>query len=241
MILNKVKDKDKDLLKLLNRELKKYKVKLKFQYYDVCPFNKNKLEIMEIILKYVEQFESYHNKIFILTSLCDGCFKDSVPYLVKIYHYFLNEVYKDPIDEAYLLDLCDTIAKINAFEYIDLYKGILLVPITQSAESIIEMLSEFHSEEIDDIILSLVKKENLIPKAWFGELNEDAKYWCSLIALECIVNKKDEKYLSFFKELIADKDMTWIKFTDSKYKNNLTKELKNKYKLLAEKGIKKIK
>lgn len=232
---------DVNILKSLNRELKKYKIKLKFKYYDVCPFDEKNFEIMEIILKYVEQFESYYNKIFILTSLCDGYFKDSVPYLVKTYHYFLNEVYSVPIDESYLLILCDTIAKINALEYIDLYKNILLTPMTQSAESIIKMLSENNMVEFDEIIFYLVKKENLIPTAWVGKLNEDSKYWCSYIAMKCIVAKKDKKYLSFFNEILEDELMQWINFSESKYKNQLTLEWKNKYKKLAEKGIKKIK
>ena len=229
------------ILKFLNRDLRKYKIKLKFQYYDVCPFNENKLEIMHIILKYVELFENYHNKVFILSSLCDKCFKDSVPYLVKIYHYFLNIVYSNPIDEIYLLYLCDTIAKINALEYIDLYKSIILSPMTQSAESIIKMLSENNMVEFDELIFNLVKKENLIPMAWIGELNEDSKYWCSYVALKCIVDKKDKKYLDFFKEILEDESMSWINFSDSKYKNKLTLEWKNKYRLLSEKGIKKIK
>ena len=232
---------DDNLLKLLNKELRKYKIKLKFRYYDVCPINENKLEAMEIILKYADQFESYYNKIFILTSLCDRCFKDSVPYLVKIYHYFLNKVYSVPIDETYLLFLCDTIAKIKAFEYLDLYKGIISGPITQSAESIIKMVSKYYFDEFDDILLTLIKKENLIPKAWIGEVSEDTKYWCSYIAMKCIVNKKDKKYLPFFHEILEDEFMSWINFSDSKYKNKLTLEWKKKYKLLAEKGIKKIK
>ena len=118
---------------------------------------------------------------------------------------------------------------------------ILTGPITQSAESIIKMLSEFCFEENDEIILSLVKKENLIPKAWIGDVSETCKYWCSYIALKCIVDKKDKKYLSFFNELLEDELMSWIEFTDSKYKNKLTLEWKSKYKLLVEKGIKKIK
>lgn len=103
------------------------------------------------------------------------------------------------------------------------------------------MLAKANIEKIDNIIFNLIKKENLIPKAWLGELNEDSKYWCSLVALKCIVNKKDNKYLEFFKELINDEDMNWIKFTNSKYKDRLTINLKKQYKLLAEKGINKIK
>lgn len=237
------KNKDIDILKTLNKELKKYKVKLKlkFQHYSICPFKENKIEILEVILKYSELFSSIYNKIFILSSLCDKYYKDSIPYLVKIYHSFINDVYEVPIDEMYLIYICDTMAKINALEYIDLYESIISCPMTQSAEPIIKMLAKANIEKIDNIIFNLIKKENLIPKAWLGELNEDSKYWCSLIALKCIVNKKDKKYLDFFKELINDEDMNWIKFTNSKYKNRLTINLKKQYKLLAEKGINKIK
>ena len=232
---------DVNILKFLNSDLKKYKIKLKFQYYDVCPFDENKLEIMRIILKYVKLFESYHHKIFILSSLCDKFFKDCIPYMVEIYHYFLDNIYSNPIDEMYLLHLCDTIAKIKALEYTDLYKSIVLKPMTQSAESIIKMLSENNMNEFDEIIFNLIKKENLIPTLWIGELNEDSKYWCSYIAMKCIVDKKDKKYLPFFNEMLEDEFMGWINFSDSKYKNKLTLEWKRKYKLLAEKGIKKIK
>lgn len=97
------KNKDNGILKLLNKELKKYHVKLCFHYYDSCPFREKKTEIMKIILKYADLFESYHNRIFILSSLCDEHFKECVPYLVKTYHYFINNIYKEPIDEQYLL------------------------------------------------------------------------------------------------------------------------------------------
>ena len=170
------KNNDIVILKHLNNDLKKYKVKLEFQYYDVCPFKESKIEILEVVLRYV-----------------------------------------------------------------DLYESIISRPMTQSAEPIIEMLSKFNIEKFEPIIFNLIKKENLIPKAWLGELNEDSKYWCSLVALKCIVNKKDNKYLDFFEELIDDQDMNWIKFTDSKYANKLTIDLKNKYKSLAKKGINKIK
>ena len=83
----------------------------------------------------------------------------------------------------------------------------------------IKMLAEYNINEYDDIILGLVKKENLIPEAWIGVLNEDSKYWCSYIAMKCIVDKKDEKYLSFFNEILGDEFMCWINFSDSKYKN----------------------
>lgn len=232
---------DDKTLKLMNKELRKYKVKLKFQYYDVCPYNKNKLEIMDIVLKYVDLLESYYNKIFILSTLCDECFKSSVSYLVNIYKYFIENIYNDPLDEFYLLNLMDTIAKIKALEYTELYKDILSGPITQSAESMIKMVSKYYTDEFDDILLTLIKKENLIPKAWFGEVSEDSKYWCSYITMKCIVDKKDKKYLPFFHEILEDEFMSWINFSVSKYKNKLTLEWKRKYKLLAEKGIKKIK
>lgn len=34
------KNKDNDILKLLNKELKKYNVKVDFHYYDSCPLKK---------------------------------------------------------------------------------------------------------------------------------------------------------------------------------------------------------
>ena len=49
-----IQNNDVNILKSLNKDLKKYKIKLKFQYYEVCPFNENKLEIMHIILKNVD-------------------------------------------------------------------------------------------------------------------------------------------------------------------------------------------
>ena len=39
------RNKDSDVLKCLNKELKKYKVKLSFEFYDECPFKENKIEI----------------------------------------------------------------------------------------------------------------------------------------------------------------------------------------------------
>ena len=33
-----IRNKDSDVLKCLNKELKKYKVKLSFEFYDECPF-----------------------------------------------------------------------------------------------------------------------------------------------------------------------------------------------------------
>lgn len=112
---------------------------------------------------------------------------------------------------------------------------------TQSAEPIIEALAKYCFDDFEEIILSLVKKENLIPRAWLGELNEDCKYWCSFVALKCIVKKKDVKYLSFFQELLEDQSMAWLNFSDSKYRESLTKEWKTKYKKLAEKGIRQAK
>ena len=233
-------DKDKDILRLLNNDLKQYKIKLSFQYYDVCPFDENKLEIMGIILKYAELFESYYNKIYILSSLCDECFKGSIPYLVNIYQHFVEKIYNNPKDEMFLLHICDTISKINALEYQELYKSILCRPITSSAGSIIEMLDKYNVEALEDVIFSLIKKENLIPRAWIGELNEEDKYWCSFVALKYVVNRKNKDYLSFFQELFNDENFEWINFSDSKYKEKLTLKCKNKYKKLASEGIKKL-
>ena len=236
-----VLSKDVDVLKLLNKKLKEYRIRLKFQYYDVCPFEEKTLELMETVLKHVNLLESYYNKIFILSSLCDKHFKDCVPCLVSIYHSFIGSIYKDPTDEMYLLYICNTLAKINSLEHKDLYMSILCSPLTPSAEPVIKMLAESNMNEFDDVIFGLIKKENIIPQRWFGEPNEDSKYWCSYIALKCIVDKKDEKYLAFFQELLNDEHMEWIHFSDSKYKEKLTIEWKNKYKKLAGIGIRKLK
>jgi len=231
-----VLSKDDVILKQLNKELKKYKIKLNFRYYDICPFKDHKLEVMNIVIKYSKELESYHNKIFILSSLSDEEFKNAIPYLIDIYFYFLNNIYGMPRDEIYLFYLYETISKIKSFEHKELYKKILCGPINQYAESIIKMVSNFNMQEFDDIIFNLIKKENLIPNLWIGELNEDCKYWCSYIAMKCIVQKKDKKYLNFFKEIIDDNEMAWIKFSNSKYGNKLTNKCKNEYKKLAKKG-----
>ena len=84
---------------------------------------------------------------------------------MEIYYYFIDKIYRNSRDEIYLNYLCETIAKINAIEYADLYKDILLSPMTQSAESIIKMMSANNAVEFDEIIFTLIKKENLIPKA----------------------------------------------------------------------------
>ena len=41
-------------------------------------FKENKIEILEVILKYSELFSSIYNKILILSSLCDKYYKDSM-------------------------------------------------------------------------------------------------------------------------------------------------------------------
>lgn len=238
-----IKNQDIYVLKQLNKDLRKHKIKAKldFIYYDKCPFREYKSETVEVVLKYVDLLSSFHNKIFILSSLGEKCYKECTPYLVNTYHTFLNEVYKTPRDEMDLLYLCDTIAKTNSLEYIDLYENIISNPMTPSTEPIIEMLAKFNIARIDSIIFKLIKKENLIPEEWVGYPNEDDKYWCSIIALKCIVKKKDKKYLEFFKELIDDNDMDWIKLTDSKYAKSSIKNLKKKYKLFAQRGINRIK
>lgn len=236
-----IRDNDREVLSNLNQKIRKYKVKLEFQYYDVCPFNGGTKELLELVLEYVEKFEDLHNKIFILSSLCDEYYKDCIPYLVTFYHSFVKNVYKTPQDEVYLQYLCNTIARINAIEYIELYESVITNPMTQAAEPIIEMMSKLDVEKIDNIIVNLIKKENLIPNAWVGKLNEDTKYWCSLVALKCIANKCSHKYFDVLNSLIDDQNMEWIKLSESKYKDKLINSLKKQYKLIAEKGIKKIK
>lgn len=231
---------DVKILASLNKELRKYNVKLIFQYYDVSPFKKNNAEIVDIILKYSDMLESWYNKIFILSSLCDEGFKNAVPYLVDLYFYFIENIYSIPSDEIYLIHLCDTISKINSFEHKELYKKILCGPMTQSAESIIMMVSRYNSDEYDHIIFDLIKRENLIPSLWIGELNEDNKYWCSYVSLKCIVFKKNKKYLEFFKTLIECETIEWLHFSKSKYCEKLNLKWNTKYKKLAKQGYDKI-
>lgn len=231
---------DSIVLKLLNKELKRYHVKLKFQYYDVSPFKQHNSDVVDIILKYSEMLESYYNKIFIVSSLCDKCFKSAVPYLIDLYDTFLKKIYNLPQDEIFLLHLCVTISKINSLEHKELYKKILCGHITQSAEPLIIMVSKFNDNEYEDIIFNLIRKENLIPDLWVGKLNEDSKYWCSFTALKCIVKKKNKKYLDFFKSIMDDQDFEWLNFSKSKYREKLMLEWKTKYKKLAQIGVNKI-
>ena len=106
-----VLSKDDVILKQLNKELKKYKIKLNFRYYDICPFKDHKLEVMNIVIKYSKELESYHNKIFILSSLSDEEFKNAIPYLIDIYFYFLNNIYGMPRDEIYLFYLYPPVSR----------------------------------------------------------------------------------------------------------------------------------
>ena len=64
----------------------------------------------------------------------------------------------------------------------------------------------------------------------------DCKYWCSFIALRCIVSKKEKKYLNFFKSIIDSKSLEWLNFSESKYSKKLTLEWNEKYKKLANQG-----
>ena len=136
---------------------------MKFQYYDVCPFKENKIEILEVILKYSELFSSIYNKILILSSLCDKYYKDSIPYLVKIYHSFINDVYEVPLDEMDLIYICETMAKINALEFgkfsVSLGAG------RREKDDVIEVLKEVLSkDDVDEKYVRDFLKCNSIDK-----------------------------------------------------------------------------
>ena len=228
---------DNNLLKELNNELKKNDVKLKFWYYDISPFASCDKEIIPLILNYVNKLNSDKNKIFLLSVLGVKGFDDAVPAIVNEYEFFNLNKYSQPFDEILLLELCDTIAKIESKEYIDLYIKMLTMPATTALESIIKMLDKLNVPELDGYIYNLIEKENKIPNEWIGELNEENKYWCSLNALKYIINRKDSKYYDFIKKFLQPERLKWIWFTPSKYSKTNYSNCYKKYIALAKKGL----
>ncbi len=231
---------DNKVLKLLNKELKKYHIKLKFKYYVSCPFKIFDDQLLNIILKHIENFDDYYSKIFILSSLGDEYFSECVPYLIDVYEYFIENIYAKPQDDLLMSILCETIRKIKCSKYTDLYAKLFEMKKTSSFESIINMISEMNMLNFEDKIFELIFKETLIPLSYIGLLSEDEKYWCSIVALKYIVNRKNKKYLSFFQRIINDENCCQIYFSDSKYKKTIETNLKKKYKKLAERGLKKL-
>ena len=230
---------DSLLLKGLNRELKKFHVKLRLIRYEDSPFSSTASDVMPIIFKYVDMCEQKYNKVHLLSTLRSPYFHTAIPYLINFYRKELED-YNTPQDEYVLLSVCETIEKIGSDRYIDQYIDLLKNPITPSAECIIKLLTKMPiSQEIESCILSLVEKENLIPKSWIGKLNETDKYWCSQIALSYIANIKQSKYHSYLERFLHPQDFSWIYFTESEFCQHNYSECYKKYVLIAKKGLKK--
>lgn len=232
---------DSILLKNLNRELKNFHVKLRLKQYQNSPFSPNSVSVMSNIFKYVDMCEQKHNKAYLLSTLRSPHFYNAIPYLINFYKRELED-YNTPQDEEVLLSICETIEKIGSDKYIDQYIDLLKKPITPSAECIISLLTKMpSSSKIETCILSLVEKENIIPKSWIGSLSEIEKYWCSRLALTHIANSNPSKYSSYLERFLSPQDFSWIYFTESEFCPSNYSECYKQYAQIAKKGLKKLK
>ena len=230
---------DSLLLKGLNRELKKFHVKLRLIRYEDSPFSSTASDVMPIIFKYVDMCEQRYNKVHLLSTLRSPHFHTAIPYLINFYKKELED-YDTPQDEYVLLSVCETIEKIGSDRYIDQYIELLKNPITPSAECIIRLLTKMPiSQKIETCILSLVEKENIIPRAWIGKLNEADKYWCSQIAFSYIAKSKQSKYYSYLERFLFPQDFSWIYFTESEFCKYNYSECYKQYAKIAKKGLEK--
>lgn len=232
---------DSLLLKALNRELKKFHVKLRLERYEYSPFSPTASDVMPIIFKYVDMCEQKYNKAHLLSTLRSPHFHNAIPYLINFYKKELED-YDTPQDEYVLLSICETIEKIGSDRYIDQYIDLLKNPITPSAECIIRLLTKMPvSQKIETCILSLVEKENIIPKFWIGKPNETDKYWCSQMALSYIAELKTPKYDSFLKQFLNPQNLPWIHFEESDYCKINYSECYKLYIQITQKGLKRLK
>ena len=224
------------LLKDLNRELKIFHVKLRLERYEDSPFSSTASDVMPIIIKYVDMCEQQYNKVHLLSTLRSPRFHTAIPYLINFYKREL-ENYDTSKDEYVLLSVCETIEKIGSDRYIDQYIDLLKNPITPSAECIIRLLTKMpNSQEIENCILSLIEKENLIPKSWIGKPNEIDKYWCSKTALTHIVNSNQSKYYSYLERFLFPQDFSWIYFSESEFSKSNYSECYKQYRKIVNKG-----
>ena len=229
---------DNDMLKELNEELKRrYGFKLKFWFYPSSPFSEKDREVIPLILNFAAKLHNVKNKIFLLSVLGVKGYDEAVPALVEEYKFILLYKYNEPFDELLLLHLCDTVAKIESKKHFNLYVDLLTLPSTTALESIIKMLEKMKILEAEEYIFNLIEKENIIPQAWIGSVNEDLKYWCSLCALKYIIKRKDLKYYHFIQKFLHPEKLEWIQFTSSRYTATHYLNCYKKYISLASKGI----
>lgn len=233
-----MQESDIKIFKELNNAISDYHIKLKIQYYDKSPFSEKDKKVIPIIIHYADKLENYKSKIFLLSTLGVLEFDEAVPYLINQYKVFSTNINSNPFDEILLLDLCDTLAKIRSINYIDLYLEILKLPPTAALEPIIKMFDKFNNLEIEKCVVELVEKENKIPTAWVGTLNETDKYWCSQKALEYVIRKKDIKYKTLIEKFLQPERLAWIWFSDSSFKKKNYSSCYKQYVAIAKKGLK---
>ena len=233
-----IKDNDRIILKEMNKAIKGYRVKLKFQYYNESPFSEKDKAVIPIIIRYSDELKSYKNRLVILSALGVQGFDEAVPYLVEQYKIFNLEIYSAPFDDLLLLDLCNTIAKIGSRDYINLYIEMLKLPPMAALESIIKMLGNFKIDEVDEHIFALIERENKIPEAWIGLLNETDKYWCSQKAFEYIIKKKRPEYRQFIEKFLTPEKLPWIQFAESSFQKQNYSHCYKKYIDIAKRGLK---
>ena len=114
-MFDKKNNPDQKILDALNKAIKKFKAKLKFQFYDVSPFKKiANDEVVQVVLLYVSQMTNYYHKIYILSALGKHELSSAIPYIVNTYNNFVNTQYSSAQDEIYIEYLFETIAKMNA-------------------------------------------------------------------------------------------------------------------------------
>ena len=228
---------DRAVLKELNQKLKPEGVRLKFWYYDVSPFTEADKRVIPIILSHTDRLHSDKNKIFLLSALGVRGYDEAVPALVDEYKFYNDNRYSEPLDELLLLDLCDTIARIASKKHIDLYVELLRMPPTTALASIIKMLGKMKISGADEAIFNLIERENKIPQAWIGKPNEEDKYWCSLNALEYMIDKRDAKYRGYIQKFLHPEELDWIRFSESEYRKANYASCYKKYIALAQKGL----
>ena len=220
---------DKKILKEMNSKLKPYHIKLSFQVYayekELIVSNEN---TKKIILEYVNKFQSIYAKVFVASSLWGTICEDCTPLLIELYGSIIRE-YETPQDERYCQYITDTIAKNKNEKYLNLYINLLKGVISPSAGSIIEMVASLCIEKCEDVLLELIEKENIIPDAWKGKLNEDDKYYCSLVSLKCLLKSRSSMVKAFIDKLKKYDEIPWVQFTKSKISESLKSSTNKKY------------
>ena len=240
-MFDKKNNPDQKVSDALNKAIKKIKAKLKFQYYEVSPFKKiANDEVVQVVLLYVSQMTNYHHKIYILSALGKNELRSAIPYIVNTYNNFVNTHYSSAQDEIFIEYLFETIAKMNASEYLDSYNKLFQMKMTPAFGIFIKMLDKQKVLALTEVIYRLFKKENYIPKEWVGKKEEEKRYFVSYSILKYLVNRKDPKYRKLFEELIEEETYDWLQYSDSVYRDDIIESFTAKIKAVAKDGIEKL-